>query len=118
VLDRGAYWRHLANKTELSMSGGDVALLSNYLDYLLLVVVTTKTASLLVSRNVLRRSQLQSTLLAAAAAAFSDASLLSLPCSQPPHHPRMNSVDDTSPMIIRRQVAVRSNLIDGHLFLV
>ena len=34
VLHGGAHWRHMANKTEPSMCGGDADFLSNYFDHL------------------------------------------------------------------------------------
>jgi len=38
VLDTVAYWRHLVNTIEPSVCGGDAALLSNYIEKLLIYV--------------------------------------------------------------------------------
>jgi len=39
ALNGGAHWRHMANKIEPSMCGGDAAFLSNYFDHLLLSLI-------------------------------------------------------------------------------
>jgi len=48
VLGCGVHWHHLANTTEPSMCGGDVAFLSSYFDHLLVLSamwLSTKTSA-------------------------------------------------------------------------